>query len=237
MAQSNNPNSPRRDELDDLGDTRKIERSGGGWRWWWAWAVVIAVACWWAAFGWGGSGGFWRGSLRSATRDNPQNGAIENRALRDQPANSNANNPGAVASAAPHFGANAGNTANTAAGAQPQTSGPGLVVLEAPNKQQYVGKTFQADDVPVQKKVSTHVMWVGTGDTKPTLAVVQGDANDPDYANIQLGELINAKGTVQKAPSASQAEQQWHLSDQDAQLLDKEGAYIQISQLQTPQPQ
>jgi hypothetical protein len=108
--------------------------------------------------------------------------------------------------------------------------GPGVQILAARNKRAYIGKEFLANYVPVQQKASDHAVWIGADNTM--LAVVpQNGSNE----NVTPGKMVDAKGTVKKAPSAEQAEREWSLSDQDASRLEHEGAYIQVSELKVPQ--
>jgi hypothetical protein len=60
---------PRRAEPEELGgpsDTgRRLRRRATGARlsWWWLWIVVVCLVIWWAVWGWGESGGWWRSSI------------------------------------------------------------------------------------------------------------------------------------------------------------------------------
>lgn len=207
------PNETRA-PLSDLGDQREVENvSRGGWRWWWVFPVIVALAIWWAGWGWGGTGGWWWGNPnRTAATIQPKNNARTTETL----ANAGAHQPLAHA-----------------VGTQKQPmSGPGVQILKAPDKQAYVGKKFAASDVPVQQKVNDRTLWIGEGN--PMLAVVTGQ--ERGAANqLTSGAIVDAQGTVEKAPPESQAKSEWNLSDQDAARLEHEGVYIQISELYLPQ--
>jgi hypothetical protein len=208
------PNQPRRD-YEDLERARMERRSaaGAGFAWWWFfWIVIIGLAIWWAGWGWGGTGGWWWGNR---ARTAPMYGTTN---------------------AAP--GTNNGTAAGTAGyGAnQAAINGPGLSALTATNKQPYIGKHFQVNDVPVQNQVNNHVLWIGANNSTPMLVVLTGNGNSAANANIGQGDLVDVTGTVQKAPPQAQAKQEWSLSSGDAAKLERQGAYIQATQVHTVQP-
>jgi hypothetical protein len=51
------------DDEDESPQLRRVERRTEGARvaWWWIWIIVVCLVIWWAAWGWGGSGGWLRG--------------------------------------------------------------------------------------------------------------------------------------------------------------------------------
>jgi hypothetical protein len=117
----------------------------------------------------------------------------------------------------------------------PPINGPGLAALQAPNKQAFVGQQFQANFVPVQKKISSTIYWVGAKNTAPTLLVIKSSPTGknapagPEKKNgtfIEEGNLVDITGTVEKAPPQAQAQQQWGLSSSDAAQLEHQGGYI-----------
>jgi hypothetical protein len=110
-------------------------------------------------------------------------------------------------------------------------SGSGVAVLNATNKQPFVGRSFNAQNVPVQAVVNDHTLWVGANGAPPMLVVLTGNNNTAANANISEGSRININGTVEKSPSAAQAKQQWSLSDDDANSLEQQGAYIQATEV------
>jgi hypothetical protein len=46
------------------------------------------------------------------------------------------------------------------------------------------------------------------------------------------GDRVNVSGTVEKAPAADQAKQQWHLSDDAAKRLEQQGVYLSATQME-----
>lgn len=116
-------------------------------------------------------------------------------------------------------------------------SGPGLSALTATDKQPYIGKPFQVNNVPVQNQVNDHVLWIGANNSTPMLVVLTGNGNTTANAQqIGQGTRVDITGTVQKAPPQAQAQQQWQLSGDDATQLERQGAYIQATQVHTVQP-
>jgi len=112
--------------------------------------------------------------------------------------------------------------------------GPGVQILKAQDKRSFIGKEFTVKDVPVQQKVNDRAIWIGSSNEKPMLAVVNADVIGSNR-KVDLGTVINATGIVEKAPPEAQAKAEWNLPEQDAQQLEKEGAYVQLSQLAFPE--
>lgn len=108
----------------------------------------------------------------------------------------------------------------------PAMNGPGLAVLQSPNKAGFVGQKFQANFVPVQKKISDTVFWVGAKNTTPTLVVLKNAGVASKNGTIQKGNLIDITGTVKKAPPQAQALQQWGLSNSGVAQLEQQGGYV-----------
>jgi hypothetical protein len=197
---------------DPLRDNRRLERDdvgrGAGWLWIWIWVIIIIIlVVWFGGWGWGGYGGWWWG----------------NRGAIVQPLNGNGNGSGAT-------GTNGVNGANGAA-ANVLPNGPGVAVLNATDKQTFIGKPFQVNNVPVQNKVNDQVLWVGGNNSTPILVVLTGAGNSAANANISQGNNVDITGTVQKAPPKNQAQHNWQLSGDDANRLEQEGAYIQATQV------
>lgn len=119
------------------------------------------------------------------------------------------------------------------AGTNPLPTGNGVAVLNAPNKQAFIGKPFNVQNVTVQNKINNNAMWVG-GKNGPMLLILGQSASSGGNADISTGQAINVTGTVQKAPSAQQAKNQWQLSDDDVNQLEQQGAYIQATQVASP---
>jgi hypothetical protein len=143
-----------------------------------------------------------------------------------------------------------------------QPAGSGIAVLNASNKAAFVGQQFDLSNVPVTKKVSNRVFWVGTNNSAPTLLVLTaatgngaqpsnatevsnnnhsantGGAGNDTGSSAYNGngtaphQIISAKGTVEKAPEAEQAKREWNLSDSGTKRLENQGAYMQATELQ-----
>lgn len=201
---------------------QKVERATrGGWRWWWIWPVIIALAVWWAGWGWGGTGGWWWG------RTAHQNTAIPAKpgsTTTETLANAGAKQPQTSASAA-------------AGGPEEPVTGPGTQILQAQDKRPYIGRNFEANDVPVQQKVNDRAIWIGASATanNGTMLAILSPRTNRNANGIARGQMVDAQGTVEKAPPADRARHDWGLSNQDALRLEHEGAYIQVSELTTPQ--
>lgn len=214
----------RRREYEEL-ERERMERraaAGAGFAWWWVfWIVIIALAIWWAGWGWGGTGGWWWGRTTAAPAYVPNGAAGSN-------GTAGTNNGAATANA------NNGTTPNGTG--QPAISGPGQAVLNATDKNAFAGKHFQVNDVPVQNKINNQVLWVGADNATPMLVILAGNGNSAANAHVDNGSLVNVTGTVEKAPPRAQAKNQWSLSDDDADRLEREGVYIRATQVQAVHP-
>lgn len=107
------------------------------------------------------------------------------------------------------------------------TSGSGVAVLDSNQKAAYIGKPFDLRSVTVQVEVNNRVFWVTDRRASPMLLVVTGTQNNISQPAIAPGDLITTAGTVEKAPPAAQAKQEWNLSNQGAQRLEQQQAYLQ----------
>lgn len=117
--------------------------------------------------------------------------------------------------------------ASTSQNTQPMIQGMGVEILTAINRRPFVGRNFQVTTVPVITKSNDQAVWIGTKTTPPMLLVLNG--NSAAHANIVPGSLLDVTGTVEKAPPAAQARRQWHLSGTDTTQLEKQGVYIQAT--------
>lgn len=114
------------------------------------------------------------------------------------------------------------------------TTGSGVAVLNSDNKAPFVGHSFDLRGARVQTAVTNNVFWVGNGRSRPMLLVV---VNNPvaSATPIAAGDLVAASGTVEKAPPAAQAKNEWHLNDTGVRQLEAQQVYLQspyVSQLQ-----
>lgn len=115
-------------------------------------------------------------------------------------------------------------------------SGPGLPILNAPTTQKhiYAGQAFIVRNVPVERVAGAQAVWIGNAqNSTPMLLLVPAGGN---ASSLVPGEWLNVAGKIQKAPPAAQAQQQWGLNSPDVQALEKQGVYIQGTQvLRAPQ--
>lgn len=213
--------------LENLPEVEKQIGTGRPFSWSWLWIPVIIAAFWFVGWGWGPYGGWWWGH-------GPGSASQSARATAPAPPNNNAQ---------PANGARAGgfNTATNAPVTSPQgpvgatpraaVTGTGVAVLDASNKSAFVGQNFQIQGIPVQKDASAHAVWIGTNNTRnagPMLLILP-----KGITNVPQGAILNASGTIEKAPPVKTAEHEWSLSGADARLLAREGAYVQAAGIQT----
>lgn len=196
---------------DPLRDNRRFERDdigrGAGAGWVWIWVWIVIIIILVVWFGGWGWGGY--GGWWWGNRNV---GVV-------QPLNGNT----------------AGAINNGAGVALP--AGNGVAVLNATDKHPFVDKPFSISNIPVQNKVNDHVLWVGMNNSTPMLVVLTGAGNSAANANVSESNRVNITGTVEKAPSKDQAQHDWQLSDDDANRLEQEGAYVQAAQVIQSGPQ
>lgn len=113
---------------------------------------------------------------------------------------------------------------------QPIT-GSGLAALNAADRKPFIGQPFHLTDVPIQRKVSNRIFWIGTNSQSPMLVVLNGNQNIEQFGAITTGSTVDVTGTVMKAPATPDAASQWSLNDPDLAQLEKEGVYVQATQI------
>ena len=114
-----------------------------------------------------------------------------------------------------------------------ETTGQGLQVLGALNKEGYVGKPFQVENVPVQTIVNHHAIWVGETRQSSMLVILP---NGKTVDNAGHGDFVNISGTVKKAPAPAQAKRDWGLNDEGAQTMAEQGVYVLASRVDQREP-
>lgn len=109
--------------------------------------------------------------------------------------------------------------------------GSGLAALEAEDKQPFIGKTFQVTNVPIQRKVSNRIFWIGRNSQSPMLVVFTGNGSSGNLKSLASGTTVDIRGTIEKAPATTDAASQWPLSEPELAQLEKEGAYVRATQM------
>lgn len=262
LPQRRDPNEEQRmQDLERRRIETERPATAGGFGWWWLWLLIIIAIIWFAGWGWGGYGGWWWGrralapvGSNAATNGTNANGvangnnaavvptgdgvAILNAAnkatfigqkvdIRDVRVNNKVNDH------AFWIGNSDGNDASVA-----DTNGVGTNAGVAAN-----GATANGQNASSPTANTTEI---------PTLVVLTGAANangggnnaanggnntentaKGSLSNINEGQLVNVIGTVEKAPTAKVAQNQWGLDKGAAQRLQRDGAYIRATQVTT----
>lgn len=211
--QNNTPDEQRR--LEELRRHMRENRPGAApaWRALWIWPVVIVLILllWVGVWGWGSSGGWW-GRY-------PRNGAVQSNTPQG-------NLPAKAENSPTQYG-------ETSTGAN-RNGESGSAMLNAKNKQQFVGQPFEMVSTPVLKKINDTVFWIGTNNAQPMLVVLATAAENTANAAIHPGEDVNIVGVVEKPPDLAQMMRQWDLDRGAAERVEHEGAYVRASEA-TPQ--
>lgn len=114
---------------------------------------------------------------------------------------------------------------------RPVMTGPGVTTLQASDKRPFVGKYFQAANVPIQSVAGRDAIWIGPDNAQPMLVILSGSGANASQVGLAKGGLVDVTGTVENAPPLAQARQQWSLTASDATRLEQQGAYIQARQV------
>jgi len=219
MCPQPNQDPPQRRNLDQIRDRIRRRQPGGGtgWRSLWLWPVVIVLIalCWVGFWGWGSYGGWWgRARNQGAVQSNTRQGNL----LANQ-------GPGANSSPVQN-----GETA------EDNRATAGTAILNAANKRAYLGESIELV-VPVLRKVSDTVFWVGTNEAAPMLVVLANAMGTTNPSDIRPGEKMNVVGTVQQPPATDQAMKNWHLDRSAAERVEGQGAYVKAAQATPLSPQ
>lgn len=125
-------------------------------------------------------------------------------------------------------------------------SGTGVAILEVANKQDYIGQSFQVSNVSVDHWSGSRAVWIGSRHSYLPMLLILPSA--PSFAPATPGgdtavapgsgqsgssparvQRLDVSGRIMKAPPLAQAQQQWHLSDEDVNQLEEEGVFIQAT--------
>lgn len=226
--------------LENLPAVERQVGTGGVFNWWWLWIPVVIAAFWFVGWGWGPYGGWWWGHGAESQTGSAQSSAPSAPNTNASPANgalAGGMGAGSTSNGGSEANAGSGNARATAMSAAPAATiaGTGVAILDATHKQQFVGHHFQITNIPVQKQASEHALWIGAANTNhswPMLVVLP--AGDRTKANV--GDRLDVTGTVEKAPTSSRAQHEWGIGGDDATQLEKDGAYIQATQLYPAHP-
>jgi len=105
-------------------------------------------------------------------------------------------------------------------------------ILDATNRQAFLGQTISVTNTQVLHKVNDTEFWVGPRDEQSLFVVLAGADNSTQNAGVGEGDQVSVIGTVQKAPGAQQAKQQWQLDEDAAKRLESQGVYLSATQVE-----
>jgi hypothetical protein len=171
--QNRDPNNPRTQDP----NYNNVARTGGGFGWWWVWVVIVIAVFWFVGWGFGSYGGWWWGGRRAGIvgKSNSRINGAPDTAENSNRSTTGANNPSTYG--APPNGAVSTNPALT------HTTGAGLDVLNSTDKKAFVGRTFQVQNIPVQKRVKSNVVWVGQSAGNRILVVTSPSTDETAPGN------------------------------------------------------
>ena len=112
-----------------------------------------------------------------------------------------------------------------------RTANPNAI-LDATNRQAFLGQTIGVTNTQVLHKVNDAEFWVGPRDEQSLFVVLAGADNSTKNAGVGEGDQVNVTGSVQKAPSPQQAKQQWHLDDDTVKRLENQAVFLSATQVE-----
>ncbi len=134
--------------------------------------------------------------------------------------------------------------------------GSGVVILEVANKQDYIGQSFQIQNVSVDHWSGNRAVWIGSRHSYLPMLLIFPSASPlapktasaassgalpesaPSASAAPTGvQHLDVTGRIVKAPPSAQAQQEWKLSDDDVDQLEQEGVYIQATTVQAAKHQ
>lgn len=117
------------------------------------------------------------------------------------------------------------------------TTAPIVDVVEvatAPDKQALVNRQVQLTNTPVQSLVSDRTFWVGSNNQR-LLAVLDEALNSgaaEQRVDINPGQTLSINGFIRRLPPVAEAQEQWGLSAAEAEALENQQVYLQVSKVQ-----
>lgn len=248
-----NPNDPNR-PLGDVADGSLARKSGGrmGFGSVLLWLIVAAAICgavWYAGWGWGGhhrhvnAANGANGTAATTANQQPSTSDVASGRFNGQTGTMNGANgnggSGEVATNQPMGGNATGPNGTAVANDQGMNAtqsntamaGTSAAFIDAADKKSFVGQKVELRGVPMKTDVNDHVFWAGVNTRDQVLVVLR--KNENGGPKLQQGDRVEVVGTVEKAPDLQQARHEWHLGNTGAQVLEREGAYVQATEVRS----
>jgi len=94
-----------------------------------------------------------------------------------------------------------------------------------------VGREASLEHVRIRERVGERFYWIGSGDERPVLVVLDPDVKRTAAIALRPGARVTLIGIVRPVPTVAQAEQQWHLAPATAALIADSGTYLHVTEI------
>jgi hypothetical protein len=94
-----------------------------------------------------------------------------------------------------------------------------------------VGREASLEHVSIRERVGDRYFWIGSGDERPVFVVLDPDVKRNTATMLRAGARVTLIGIVRPVPTASEAEQQWHVPVATARLIAESGTYLHVTEI------
>jgi len=94
-----------------------------------------------------------------------------------------------------------------------------------------IGREASLEHVTIRERVGDRFCWIGSGDERPVFVVLDPDVKRTTATTLRPGARVTLIGIVRPAPTAEEAERQWHLPAATATLIADSGTYLHVTEI------
>jgi hypothetical protein len=94
-----------------------------------------------------------------------------------------------------------------------------------------IGREASLEQVTIRERVGDRFCWIGSGDERPVFVVLDPDVKRATATTLRPGARVTLIGIVRPAPTAEEAEQQWHVTAATAMLIADSGTYLHVTEI------
>jgi selenophosphate synthetase-related protein len=94
-----------------------------------------------------------------------------------------------------------------------------------------IGREASLEHVTIRERVGDRFWWIGSADEHPVFVVLDPDVKRITATSLRPGARMTLIGIVRPAPTAEEAEQQWHLPAATATLIAASGTYLHVTEI------
>ena len=110
------------------------------------------------------------------------------------------------------------------------------IIIAAVPPTMYAGRQVTLEDVSVREVASDKAFWIG-GETREQqmLVVLEEPPGGETKADVNAGQTVTIRGTLQPMPAPAQAMQQWNLKEESKSALKQDVLYLRAQDVQKGQ--